>query len=287
MKAKTRQIIIVLLCLFVIQTVLAETTINVKSLPDHRISIIIREAGKLTSLESFHKDTGTGELVIPVTTSVDSIDIIVTLKKDSQNIINRKYEGLETGKIYYLDFIPGEDKLQTQEEIDAEKAKEIAPVETNPTVENEETQKTTADEQTDTEEPATEKEVPTETHTETQKAKTDDKLTSFALLDKLPVDTSWIMKIGIGLLVIIGAIVMIKVVPAFKKEETFTVRPLSELKREMGKTHADKRIEEIEKKIHDAQRELEALRNHDSRLKEVQDRVKKDQEELRRLQHGY
>ncbi len=267
----------VFLFVCLITTSIFALNIKIKSIPDHRISLIIRESGKLSSLESFHQETGTGELTITSPVTADPLDIIVTLKKDGANLINRKYESVKNENLFLI-FIPGDDKLMSQAEADAELAAKPSPTETTTETEASEENKKTTNEA----EPTTE----TKTQEETAETETNDKLTTFALLDKLPVDSSLLVKIGVGLLVLIGAVVMIRVVPAFKREGTFTIKPLAKLKEEMSKTHVDKKVEEIEKKMKDLQSELDYVKNRDGRMKEIQERMKKDQEELRRLQ-GY
>ncbi|MEK6871300.1 MAG: hypothetical protein AABX16_00175 [Nanoarchaeota archaeon] len=284
-----------IITLFIIALVLqlslilaADTTIKIKTLPDHRVSLIVREAGKLTSLESFHKDTSTGELTITSTVSVASIDLLVTLKKDTANIINRKYEGIATGQELFLDFIPGEDKIKTAAEIAEEEAKKAA----EETVKEDEINQKTkeADTKLATEtatEPASES-IKEQTAENTDKKTTETSEESSTGLTSLAISG---IKENFSIIgaVIIGLIVVVVVILTFNsslvrgKIENFKIKPLSQLREEQKKTASHTRIEEIEGKLKSLQNELSDIKNKETRLHELKERMKKDQEEFKKL----
>lgn len=82
--------------------------LSVQTLPNHRISAFFREPEKLTNADSVHMDTGSGDITINSSLyNGDEMDLILTLKKDGQTILNKEFSGMSTDKIIYINFIPG------------------------------------------------------------------------------------------------------------------------------------------------------------------------------------
>jgi hypothetical protein len=93
--------------------VLASVDIKVKTVPDHRLSVIIRDVGKLVTLDSHHQGTGDGEVAISSFVSKSEVDIQVILRSIDVHgkfidMIKEKFEGVPTGEVINIKLIPGE-----------------------------------------------------------------------------------------------------------------------------------------------------------------------------------
>ena len=115
-----KKLIVIILLLLVIQTVIADTTFKIITLGDHRISLIIRENGKLTTIDSHHLNTGNGDLTITSSVTPEYLDLIVTLKKNTEEIIERKFEEVKSGEEILIKFIPGDVELKLASEVEEE-----------------------------------------------------------------------------------------------------------------------------------------------------------------------
>ena len=93
---KKEVLVFAVLVLVLIPVVFASVDIQIKTLPDHRMSIIIREAGGLASLDSFHIETGDGNVEISSDVSKSEVDIIITLKDGVTEILRK---GIKTTKL--------------------------------------------------------------------------------------------------------------------------------------------------------------------------------------------
>jgi len=269
-------IIIILLILLVISPLALALDINIKTLPEHRISVIIREAEKLTTLESFHNDTGNGELVINAVGAREHIDLIVTLKKDGESILNQKFESISTNEPIYIDFIPGEVELTTGN-LPAEEL-----VTTDETVNETEVIPENETEQPieETAEPKTEvvDKVPEETENTVQSGK----ITGAAISNiKSFASSKTSYYIGGIILAIIALLFIVHIVKRkiSPKETSIKIRKLNK-----DESSNSSELENIEKKIDEAKKELDNIKNKKNRLQEVRDRIKKDQEELKQLE---
>lgn len=284
-----RLLVILILFLLVIPTILA-LDINIKTLSNHRISIIIREAEKLTSLESFHKDTGDGNVLVTSLVNKPEIDLIVTLKKDGVNILNQKFESISTAKPINIDFIPGSIELILGEP-------ESAVNETNETEENlTETAGTNVDvsvevtnesEETETTEETT---PTTETQTEEVEGEKGKGITGAAISGIKSVATSKITYYVIGGIFILGVlffvVFIVKKKLKFKGGHYINFRIGNTNETKISTSH-DKRLAEAEKKLEEARKDLDYIKNRKSRLEEVRKRFEQDKKELERLERGY
>ena len=79
---KINVLLISLLVITLLPSILASTEFKVNTLPDHRISLIIREEGKLSTLDSHHITTESGTLSYTTSVSADNLDVLISLKKD-------------------------------------------------------------------------------------------------------------------------------------------------------------------------------------------------------------
>ena len=86
--------------------------ISMDTLPDHRYSVIFRNSGKLVNVDSKYGDTGSGEITISSTSDFfGDIDLLVKISKQNDagkiiQVLYKKFEGLSTNKIIYIDFKP-------------------------------------------------------------------------------------------------------------------------------------------------------------------------------------
>jgi hypothetical protein len=102
-----------LLVLMVMPLVLASVDLSIKTSPNHRISVILRGVGELSTLDSFHKDTLDGNVAISSFITKSEVDIHVILKsQDVQgNFIKMaegRFDGVPTGEVININIMPGE-----------------------------------------------------------------------------------------------------------------------------------------------------------------------------------
>ena len=98
-----------LFILVVMPFVLAmDTSINIRTLPDHKVSVFVMNEGNPTILNSYHVNSGAGEVLVTHTGSEDVIDIRVKVTKDGANVLNELFEGHDAGFPAYFQLIPGD-----------------------------------------------------------------------------------------------------------------------------------------------------------------------------------
>jgi len=259
--------------LLVLPTVLADTQFKIIAPEGHRVSTIIRAQGQLTTLESNHQDvSASGEITFTSTVTPEILDIIVTLKKDGEQIKNKKFENVTSQDSYIITMIPGEEltiisqaeKLKQEAEKNApqEITQESAPIQnvsesdTQIVDTQEETIKTTNQE---SEQPA-QKAIPT---------------TGFTISSLIPSGKfSYILLVVVA----VGALLFI-IIAARSKFNT------------LGSNQIDqRRIENAERRIKEVQMEIDRLKNKEDREKKMlqaREKLKTDQEELQKLQKEF
>lgn len=244
-----------------------ETSMTIKTLSNHRVSVIVREAGKLTTLESFHKDTAGGELQISTNQVPASLDLIVTLKKDTSTIINKKFESVTAGKPIVINFVPGNVSLKTQAEIDAETAAAETPEPETPVEET-------------TNETPVEAEPLAETQTEAIEEIKKSNVSGLAIFSNK--ENAKKMYYGLGIIIALAVIVFLILFARKKIDQPskFTVKKLSDIKEDH---YTDKKLRDAEKRIEEAKREIEEIKNKDSRVKQLKEQYEHDKKELKRL----
>jgi hypothetical protein len=102
-----------LLVLMVMPLVFASVEMSIKTVPDHRISVIFRNPGELATLDSFHKDTGDGNIDISSLLTKTELDIQIILKTQDNSgkfitMLNKKFESVSTNNLIKVTAIPGE-----------------------------------------------------------------------------------------------------------------------------------------------------------------------------------
>lgn len=252
-----------------------ETSMTIKTLSNHRVSVIVREAGKLTTLESFHKDTAGGEVQILTNQDPTSLDLLVTLKKDTITILNKKFEAVKSGEKLVINFVPGDVSLKTRAEIDAEAAAQAAAETPEPKAPVEETA---------SEETPVETEPAAETQTESVEELKNSKVSGLAIFSNK--ETTKKIYYGLGIIIALIVIVCIfffvrkKIKSKDSMTDSFKVRKLSDIK---GDHYIDRKLRDAEKRIEEAKREIEQIKNKDSRVRQLKEQYEHDKKELKRL----
>jgi len=272
-----RLISFVFLLLLVVPLVFASIDINIKTLPKHRVSVIIRDVGKLTSLDSHHKDTGTGEFTINSDVDKSKIDLIVTLKKDGKNLLNEKFEEVSTSEVININLIPGEVKLTTgilEPEVNESEEETEEVVEENVSEEGSEV----------VEEEVVEENVENTEIVEEEQKKESGKILGAIIGSGKSMATSKITYYIIGGILVVGVLFFVVAVARKKigsKDEKFKVVKLGEAQE--SNLDYDSKLENAEKKIKEAKEELDELKGKRDKLKDLRERYERDKEELKNL----
>ncbi len=116
----------IIFAILVIPMTMAAADINLRTISGHRASITILGAGEAYEfLDSFHQDTGNGELKVVYTGDKGEIDIIVKITKEGETIMNERFDEMSTSGPLYLQVIPGK-VSDNYLKLDEEKAKKEA-----------------------------------------------------------------------------------------------------------------------------------------------------------------
>jgi|TARA_B100001971_G_C18186270_1_gene535828 hypothetical protein len=249
----------VLLLLTIVPTILADTEFKITAPNEHRISLIIREEGKLSTADSSHQNVGeSGQITYTSSATAEYLDIIVTLKKEAKQIKTQKFESIKSGDTYTITIVPGLDTtILSSDELAASEAEELAEEEVVEEPAEEVVEETI-------ENPETEEEI------DAQASLT----AGLAINDLMPSGKfSYVIWIVIG----VGALLFIIIVARSKIDLS---------KKSPSGNIDDKRLLSAEKRIKQAQEEIEKIKNrsnNEKRLKDAQERFKKDQEEIKKL----
>ena len=258
--------IILVLFLIILMPLALSLDINIKTMSNHKIDLILREAGKLISKDSFvNKDTGEGEVLLTSSADISEVDLIVNLKKDGKIILNKKFESITTNNPININFYPdGEIGIVD----DFEKEKEI----------------NTIPEEEITENPAenlSEKVVEEESAESIKKENIGESKILGALIsntkDVFVSKTTYYIIGGIFILGVLVFIVFIARKKISNRGDNFKVRKLSD-------SGYDQRLLNAEKNLDSARKELDDLKNREKRLMEARERFKRDEEELKKIE---
>ena len=101
-------LLVVIFSLILIPSILAiNTNINVKTLPNESISIIVLASDSgYTHIESFHKNSGKGDLTVMTSSDYKIIDVLLTLRRDGVNIMNERFYNFTAGIPITITFKP-------------------------------------------------------------------------------------------------------------------------------------------------------------------------------------
>jgi preprotein translocase subunit SecG len=267
-----------------------DTKITVKTLENHRISIVVRGSGELSTLESFHKDTGTGALSITTSSSKTEIDLITTVRKDGVKIINEKFEGLKAGEEIVLQLLPGNVKIIDEEETvtvnETEEEEEEEVVETNETQEEQVAE-------AEIEELAEEVNLDAEAEENLEEINEEDtSVTGSAVSSNKTFGFTKVTYYIIGAIFLVSAIAFTIFTLKNKKVKTKSNKTYINFKvtRKKGNENSkeeiasDEKILEVEKKIMDAKKELENIKNKKKRIEDAKRRFEESKKELEDLE---
>lgn len=244
------------------------TSITVTTLPNHDIMVGILKPDEIYYLlDSFHGKTNVnGEFSLTYISSLDVIDIGVWVKKDNQVIATERFNDHYTGSPISLEVFP-------EGYINPSKNKSTQQNETNLTTETNKTVVNTTSNQA----------IPNETLANGTGVDVSPGITGSATSEEKGFMSKNIKYIIIVLIVLIVAFVVRFIIkkktanPAIGKE--IKVKKLSEVKKEKD---YKKIIEDAEKKIDEAKKEINSFKNAE-KIQEINRRMIEDQKELKRL----
>lgn len=254
--------------------ILADVDLKIKTLPDYKISVFIRNVGELSTLESFHQNTGDGNVVISSDIALEGVDLLVILKKDGIEMLNKKFSEVPTSKIININFIPGDVKI----------------VESFEEKENETSNETNVSANvsgSDVSDEA-EKERANESKEKTEEISVTEikgpSITGKAIENVKNVIFSKTTYYIIGVIVIVGVLVFLIYLKRKKLSSGFKTIKYSEYNKRQDH---DKRLDDAEKKLDSARKELDEIKSKEVRLNEARERFRKDQKELTKLEKGF
>jgi len=251
---------IVAILVLILPMVLADASISIKTLPDHRVSVIVRNAGSLSTVDSVHKDTGFATAVNPDYVIVDytpsisnsEIDILVTLKKNGVEILKENFNEISTSNFIKINLIPGESGLVDSFE--------------------------------EPEEVVEEEEVATEEETEVVEDEANEEesvsagITGNAVEEVKGVLGSNTTYYVLGAIVALFALVFVIQVGRNKMGSSGNYKVVK-----FGASE-DKRLLDAERKLGEAKKELDEINVRKKKLAEAKQKFQKDREELRELE---
>ena len=242
-------------------TIFASIDFNIETLPDHGVSIFIRNAGKLSTLDSIHTQSGSGVVSISSDKTSSSIDLLVKLKKDGKDIIKENFYEIPTDNPININLIPGEVDI-------VDSFKEV--VEENNETETENLEVEINEEELN-EEPDIEDREVVENTEELASGLTGKVVQSSKKV--LSSKTTYYIIGGIVIILVLGFLIHMS---RNKTPGSFKVV-------KFGENNYDRRLEDAERKLEVAKSELDEIKNRKSKLREAEEKFKRDKEELERL----
>ena len=252
-----------------------DTEIKIKTLPDHKVMIsALNLDGAYSLIKSFHENSGeSGEVSVILSSTVDSFNIAVWVKQDNHVIVYEKFEnGYPSGTPVLLELYP-DWYVKPVEEI------ENVSLEENNTNSSENT--TIVNE--------------TEMIEEEQE---NNQITGFSIFGEQGFlsDKKFYYVTGIIILLVIGFMIVKKIKNKSKIPKEIKIRKLSEVftkkednnrnnNNESNNEGNNKRIEDAERKIKEAQEEIRQIKNQ-GKIQEAKKKLIEDQKELMRLREG-
>lgn len=274
----------------------AETTINLRTLPNHDVDILIQDPVSRHLIKSFIKqNSGTeGRVSSTFSTTNSKIDALIQIKLNGEKIFTERFESLSTGETIELELPEVEEGCDSENfdlcEDEATCASATGFWYDNACNEKEcnstnlnlclnETTCTTAegfwyDEACNAEEAlleGTSEEV-------TEEGSENTEITGFSIFgeDSQIFSKKIFWSIGIGIILLIIIIIIIKRSAIIRKEKSGELRPERNIERELASA---------EKKIAAAQEEINRLKNRD-KIIAAQKKIQEDQERLDKLRKG-
>lgn len=233
--------------------------LNIQTLPNHRISAFFREPDKLTNIDSVHMDTGSGDVVINSSLfGGDQLDLVLTLKKDGESVLNREFRELSTNQPIYINFLPGLSKDEMLMDLSKKEVKERNPV----VPENATKEKA---------------EVIEDKKEEIQEKKIDSAVTGKSVEDNEKIIDSKIIYYVLGF--IVGLSLIFFIIQTYRKK----MKSSDNYKIVKYSRNDDKRIADAERKLAEAKMELDEIKGREKKLIEAKERFQKDRNELKKL----
>lgn len=273
-----KKIVLIIFIIVLITQLILAGEINIKTYPNHRISVIIRPSGELSSLDSFHQDTGDGNVKLSLSAPVDEIDLLVTLKKDGVKLLDKKFKEVSTEKPINIKFIPGE----TPEIVESfEEKKET---ESNVTLDDNNTEEKVIEnkkleslEENKTEKLEEEKDVKDVKEKVGENVEEVVPITGKTVESLKKIVTSKLTYYIIGVVAIIAVFFLVYFMRN-KIPTDFKIRKLSSMRDYEGK------LADAEKKLESAKEELDEIKDKKKKLREARERFEKDRKELMKLE---
>ncbi len=271
MRAEKVLLIAVLVVLLLPIAAALDTKINVRTYTDHKVSIFIYENGQLTLLDSHHADSGeSGEVSYTYTSSVENLDVSVKITKNGERIMLEKFEDITAGEELFLRVEP-DNVLRDYRDLE-----QAAEAETNET--GNVTEETVVEETNETGN-VTEETVEAINEEEEE---TDATITGNAVSGSDGISLTFIYYI-VGFIVLVGVVVLI--ILGIKKWRASATPTSKEKTKQYFSYPKNREIEEAEKKIREAQRELNKIKN-EGKIREAEMKLQEDKKNLQRLKEG-
>ena len=279
-----RIIFIFILGLLLIQVILAlDTPITVKTKANYDVTIRILNPDTTIEFESFEKKSDSnGEASVVFSQDIGKIAIFILVRKDGKLIINREFNNYSTGKSIILD-LEKKPETQSNETINQTVLTNLTNISINETLATNLTNVTenTINETENLENNESSEKNITEQIEIINQNKTS-KISGMIINGTKKVILSKITYIivGIGFVLFLLIFILRK---KLKERNHFDFRVKHMEAGEKIKFNEDKKIIELERKILDAKKELDYIKDRKRRVTEIEERLKKDHEELRKL----
>jgi|GEM_PF-3967276 len=256
----------------------ADTEINVKTLPDHDVSVFVLDASQVYYLlQSYHLATDwKGFQSVVYSGSTPDINVRVVVKKDNQQVLSEKFGPYKTGSPIYIQAIPG-NLSKDYREFEKAAAQSTAINSTNIT------NVSSVNQNNDT--------ISNSTNITSNENKTSEKnslLGGFSLLKTNGKIISSLKYVGYGTIAIIVILLIILIVKKYGSgvvRYLGSIRPPHLKKSISSSSNVEIELRKAEKKLEEAQKQIERIKREE-KIKEVKKRLEEDLEELKRLQRG-
>jgi len=279
-----KRIIFIFILGLLIPIILAlDTPITVKTRANYDVTIKVLNPDTTIEFESFEKKSDSnGEASVVFSQDIGKIAIFILVRKDGKLIINREFNNYSTGKSIILD-LEKKPETQSNETINQTVLTNLTNISINETLATNLTNVTenTINETENLENNESSEKNITEQIEIINQNKTS-KISGMIINGTKKVILSKITYIivGIGFVLFLLIFILRK---KLKERNHFDFRVKHMEAGEKIKFNEDKKIIELERKILDAKKELDYIKDRKRRVTEIEERLKKDHEELRKL----
>jgi hypothetical protein len=263
-----------------------DTQINVRALPEHKVSIFVLDSDKVYSvIHSAHIQSGnSGEVSTTYSGNKPTIKVNVQIKKDGDSVQLERFDEFPVGNPLYLEVKPGSvsrNYMEGEEEDD--------PVEEEADAEGEISEGEEGEgEDVGGEEESTGDSGITGSAISDNEAGEDDEL-GLGLSN-----TTYFIIAGVVVAVVILLFILKLSLPGMKKDPAYKYKSVSAESStaensEDGGNNSTWRERKLERKLEAAQAEIEKLKLEEQnaeKIAEVRRRLQEDKEELRKLRKG-